>query len=238
MAEGLTPEEERIARALRTLGDEDAHLDAPPADLWDRIAAAAAGPDAGADFDADIDADVADEGRAGLDDGPVGHPADELAARRRVRPRWLPAAVAAAVALIAGVAVAAGIGLLGDDGEGAGEVLARAELSDADLPVASGVTGTADLRREGERLVLDLALPDLPGAGEGTFYEVWLLAADATRLQPLGVTDGAGRYQVPAGIDPRQYPLVDVSREPLDGDPAHSGDSVVRGALEPDARRV
>ena len=38
---------------------------------------------------------------------------------------------------------------------------------------------------------------------------------------------------VPAGIDPAQFALVDVSREPVDGEPAHSGDSIVRGLLEP-----
>jgi hypothetical protein len=37
---------------------------------------------------------------------------------------------------------------------------------------------------------------------------------------------------VPADVDLRDYVLVDVSQEPLDGNPAHSGDSIVRGQLD------
>jgi hypothetical protein len=48
----------------------------------------------------------------------------------------------------------------------------------------------------------------------------------------LGVLEiGSGRFPVPAGVDLAAYGTVDVSREPLDGDPAHSTDSVARGAL-------
>jgi hypothetical protein len=28
------------------------------------------------------------------------------------------------------------------------------------------------------------------------------------------------------------YPIVDVSLEPLDGDPTHSGDSIARGQIQ------
>jgi hypothetical protein len=37
---------------------------------------------------------------------------------------------------------------------------------------------------------------------------------------------------VPAGIDTGEYDLVDISEEPYDGDPTHSGDSIVRGQLD------
>jgi hypothetical protein len=42
---------------------------------------------------------------------------------------------------------------------------------------------------------------------------------------------GLGRLTVPEGVRPGDYPEVDVSLEPDDGDPAHSGDSVLRGEL-------
>jgi hypothetical protein len=38
-------------------------------------------------------------------------------------------------------------------------------------------------------------------------------------------------YAVPGGIDYRNFPIVDVSVEPPDGDPTHSGDSILRGTL-------
>ena len=68
-------------------------------------------------------------------------------------------------------------------------------------------------------------------AGDG-FHEVWLIDRDVTRLVSLGVLEGSeGRFTVPAGLDLEDFAVVDVSEEPFDGDPAHSGDSIVRGIL-------
>jgi hypothetical protein len=47
----------------------------------------------------------------------------------------------------------------------------------------------------------------------------------------LGPLRPDGSYDLPPGLDPEQFPIVDVSVEPLDGDPAHSGDSRLRGQL-------
>jgi anti-sigma-K factor RskA len=65
------------------------------------------------------------------------------------------------------------------------------------------------------------------------FYEVWLLDLEGDRMVALGVLDdsGRGRLTVPDGVQVGDYPEVDVSLEPDDGDPAHSGDSVLRGEL-------
>ena len=64
-------------------------------------------------------------------------------------------------------------------------------------------------------------------------YEVWLLDLEHGRTVALGVLDdtGRGRLAVPDGVRLGDYPEVDVSLEPDDGEPAHSGDSVLRGAL-------
>jgi anti-sigma factor RsiW len=83
---------------------------------------------------------------------------------------------------------------------------------------------------EGRTLLVDTAgLPAAPDAA----YEVWLLDLDAGRLVPLGELDATGRAWVtlPDGVALDDYPLVDVSREPHDGDPGHSGDSVLRAEL-------
>ena len=65
--------------------------------------------------------------------------------------------------------------------------------------------------------------------------EVWLIRSDASGLVSLGLLEGAsGRFVVPDGIDLDEFTLVDVSAEPVDGDPAHSGDSIVRGELPED----
>jgi RNA polymerase sigma-70 factor (ECF subfamily) len=40
-----------------------------------------------------------------------------------------------------------------------------------------------------------------------------------------------GRFTFPVGLDLDDFAVVDVSAEPFDGDPAHSGDSILRGEL-------
>ena len=63
------------------------------------------------------------------------------------------------------------------------------------------------------------------------YLELWLLDPSATKLVSLGPLRADGVYDVPPGVDPRAFPVVDVSVEPVDGDPTHSGQSVLRGAL-------
>ena len=68
-------------------------------------------------------------------------------------------------------------------------------------------------------------------AGDG-YFEVWLLDADATSLLSLGPALESGEYALSPGFDPATLPVVDVSVEHFDGDPTHSGLSVLRGALD------
>jgi anti-sigma-K factor RskA len=206
-------DEEYVADLLRSLEDDDFELDEPPAGVW-----------------AGIVADLGEDG-PGAAPPPVERDAPPatvtpLAPRRRAGRRAgfvLAAAAAVVVAL-----VLAGSVFTRDR---RGVELAEAALSSAGLPNPNDLQGRAGLVRVGDREEIDLDLPGLPAA-DSDYYEVWLLAPDGKRLQSLGITDGHGRYVVPAGIDPRQYPVVDVSREPPDGNPAHSGDSLVRGTLQ------
>lgn len=41
----------------------------------------------------------------------------------------------------------------------------------------------------------------------------------------------AGTFELPAGLELSQYPIVDVSDEPIDGNPAHLSVSIARGTL-------
>jgi hypothetical protein len=64
------------------------------------------------------------------------------------------------------------------------------------------------------------------------YQEVWLIAPDLSRLVSLGVMNAdSGTFQVPEGLELADYPIVDVSDEPVDGNPAHSSVSIVRGTL-------
>jgi hypothetical protein len=65
-----------------------------------------------------------------------------------------------------------------------------------------------------------------------TDHEVWLMTAGTKRLVSLGVLHGtSGTFTVPTGVDVDRFRLVDVSDEPRDGNPGHSGDSIVCGVL-------
>ncbi|HPG74699.1 MAG TPA: anti-sigma factor, partial [Rhodoglobus sp.] len=69
-------------------------------------------------------------------------------------------------------------------------------------------------------------------ATEGGFREVWLISSDTSQLVSLGVVRGdTGRFTIPDGLDLTRYDLVDISEEPIDGNPEHSGDSILRGQL-------
>lgn len=147
--------------------------------------------------------------------------------REPARPRAWGQSWAVAAALIAIVVVAAAALLrIGGGGETA---VAEATLEAlSDLPEAR-----ATLVAEGDDRSLTLDTGDLPEI-DG-YYEVWLLASDESGLVSLGPVTPGHRYEVPSAIDVDRYSIVDVSREPTDGDPAHSTDSVLRGELEPTA---
>lgn len=139
----------------------------------------------------------------------------------------VPMAAVAALALVVGV----GAGMLVDDAtdEPQGPTpLATYELGQVGGTDA-GTTPTATLtEQDGARTVeVDLdGLPDTDG-----FHEVWLLDPDTGALASLGPVRPDGRYVVPDGTDLATLTVLDVSSEPLDGDPTHSGDSLLRGEV-------
>ncbi len=151
------------------------------------------------------------------------------AAPERSRPLVLQQSFALAAALVALVVIAAAVVLLPLGGGGGGTVVAEATLEAlTDVPSAQ-----AALVSDGDQQTLTVdteTLPDIDG-----YYELWLLKADASGLVSLGPVEGGQRYDIPPNVDTSVYSVVDISREPLDGDPAHSADSVLRGPLVPTA---
>lgn len=223
----------------------DADLESPPSSVWSRIHdELGLAPELAADPLAERDAVPGGTASPGSSDGRSELPPQRHVAPRRPRTtaaassgpsrrraRWAIAAAAAVVGLVAGVGI--GVALTGGVGDGidagGSTVLATAEL-DA-FPGWDDAAGTATVEEDpaGERTILVDLATDVPS---GEVREVWLIRADASGLVSLGLMDGdSARLAVPAGIDLDEYPLVDVSAEPVDGDPAHSGDSIVRGEL-------
>jgi anti-sigma-K factor RskA len=149
---------------------------------------------------------------------------ERRSARRFARPLVLRPALAAAAALVLVALGAAGALLVGggDDGAPGREVVLA--------PVGDGPRGA----RAGARLqraAMHLTVSGLPPVAGGGFYEVWMLR-DPSHLVAVGSfrvgADGHARIDLPVTASPRRFPVLDISREPADGDPAHSGHSVLR----------
>lgn len=202
----------RTALIARSTVD-DSGLEAPPDRVWARVSeelglsaptVAEAGPDAAPA------APVAPE------------PTPATQPRRRTRSLWV---LAASLVLLAGVGVGAWV---------VASVLTPTVVAAATLdpfPDHPDASGAADVEvaRDGAR-TLTVTL-DGDDADDG-YREVWLIRNDAAALISLGVLDGSqGSFVIPDGVDLEEYSIVDISVEPVDGDPAHSGDSIVRGQL-------
>ncbi len=136
--------------------------------------------------------------------------------------------VAAVLVLLLVVAGASWWALAGRDEGGAnGPAIALAPVGTSD-PAARGEAHTA---RGGAALALDVS--GMPESAPGTSYELWLLDGPE-RLLSLGTfrvpASGDASLEVPLPVPVTDFAYVDVSREPDDGDPGHSGDSLLRGA--------
>ncbi|TGO05110.1 anti-sigma factor [Serinibacter arcticus] len=147
-----------------------------------------------------------------------------LESRRR---RRLPLLLVGAAA--AGAAVVLGVQAILPDG---GADPAGVELATATLDPLPGwdAAGTAVLEDRDDGRVLRVDLPgDVPVEG---YREVWLISTDLTSLVSLGVLTGdSGSFDLPADLDVTEFAVVDVSDEPVNGDPTHSGASIARGEL-------
>ena len=164
-----------------------------------------------------------------VDDPP---PPERSKARRRV----LVAVVAAVVALAAGVGIGLGVGAVGGPpgvGPSPSTVVAQLQPIGSLDPAGSG-TLTATERAGVRTMAVHLTgVPDTAGAD---YLEVWLMNGAGTEIVALGAltrddTGYTGSFTVPSNLPMAQLDLVDVSAERYDGNPGHSGVSILRGTL-------
>jgi hypothetical protein len=141
----------------------------------------------------------------------------------------LVAAAALVVGVVAGVAGERLLGPADETGTTASPRVLTGVTLDS-LPQAPSAGGKAEVVQTANGRRLDVEVNRL-GAAQG-FYEVWLIDRDVKRMVPVGILrGGSGQFDLPDGVDLETYPLVDISEEPLDGNPTHSGTSVLRGTL-------
>ena len=143
---------------------------------------------------------------------------------RPVRRRALVGLVAAAALVVGLIAGAVGTSLLTRPADPL--VVADAVLEPFPGWDASGSARVEESTTGALQIVVDMSAPD------GGLREVWLLDPETSGLISLGLMSGtSGAFSLPAELDLERYSVVDISQEPDDGNPAHSGDSIVRGAL-------
>jgi hypothetical protein len=203
-----------VVSTNRAAGNSTAALEAPPPEVWDRVVA-----------EVGLDA----PGRQGL-----RHAVDAAAGRavdlRRRRTAVLLGVAAAVLGVLVGILGTLLVTALPDE-DGGPEVEASASL--APLPNGpSGGSGTARVVPTDSGRQLEVSVFGFTPE-PGRYYEVWLLDAAGERLYSLGAlgNDLAGSFPVPADMDLAEFPVVDVSAEPYDGNPGHSSVSISRGTL-------
>jgi anti-sigma factor RsiW len=98
--------------------------------------------------------------------------------------------------------------------------------------VALGSTqasGEAHMVGSGADQQMVITVDGLPPPAPGTFYQVWLIGDQGTL--PVGVLGPqGGQYVLPAQLV-QGYSAIDVSIQPDNGNPTHSGNSILRGSL-------
>jgi hypothetical protein len=225
----------RVVSGVRVDVAADAVPVAPPARVWDAIAAGTG-----------VAVAPRPERVVGAPPGPAARPlglvrdrdgdhATAVRSRKDLRgggrrgDRRLLLAVAASLVVGAAGGVL-GSSLLGRDEPPAAQttqVLAQVNLANLKNTAASGHAVVVQTP-SGPHIRVDTSKL---APAQGAFYEVWLIDKDVKKMVGIGILHpGEDEFAVPNGVDLSQYPVVDISvQQP--GDPRHSGDSVLRGTI-------
>ena len=139
---------------------------------------------------------------------------------------WFWGSAAAALLVVAVV----GIGLLQvlTGGSSTGVPLTATALAPDDAG------GEVQVEEVGQNLRVDLEVWGMPELKEGEYYEMWYYADDGGRLScgtfRVG-SDGQAAVNLTAPVTAGDYPEIEITREPDDGNPEASGEEVLEGSL-------
>jgi hypothetical protein len=144
-------------------------------------------------------------------------------ARTRRRPRRAVIAWAAGAAAATVIAVAIGIGVTSG---GTNATTFSAALSGTSLAPAASAQATLTQTAAGWRITL--LVSGLPRLDNGRFYQAWL-KNPAGILVPIGTFNQSGDITLWSGVPPTQFPVITVTRQQANGNPASSGQRVLIG---------
>jgi anti-sigma factor RsiW len=97
--------------------------------------------------------------------------------------------------------------------------------------LAPGAEGEATLTKTSSGWRIELDAKGLRRLEAGRFYEAWLRSADGA-LVPVGTFNEGRKVTLWAGVSPRDFPTLTVTREQADGDQASSGEKVLVGTVD------
>jgi len=205
---GSASDQRRVTALMSRLSDEDFVRHEPPPGLWDSLSER-----------------IASYERSTVEDMQPPRVAS-LASRRRGPGRSTQVLLAAAALVLV---IATGALVVRQLGSSTPQSVATADLLQLE-PLGRTSASARLISEDGtSRLVIDAK--NMPPAPEGQSYELWLIDSEVTDPRSLGVVTGSEQVTVPASIDPKTHPIVDISLEPNDGDSGHSGHSLMRGTL-------
>jgi hypothetical protein len=150
-----------------------------------------------------------------------------IEARRRTPRAWAPGRlVLVGAGATAALAIAVGVGVLssGTSGERFQAALAPTDL----VPEARG---HATLTKTSSGWLIDLDATGLPRLDGGRFYEAWL-RNDAGVLVPIGTFNDGEDVTLWAGVSPKDFGILTVTREQADNDQTSSGEKVLVGTVD------
>jgi hypothetical protein len=134
---------------------------------------------------------------------------------------WWFRGLAAAALLVVAVW---GIGLLQDLTD---DSSTRVPLSATALAPEAG--GEVQVERVGQNIRVDLEVWGMPDLKEGEYYEMWYYADDGGRISFRVGPEGRTTVKLSAPATAGNYPEIEVTREPDDGNPEASGKAVLEG---------
>ena len=132
------------------------------------------------------------------------------------------AAAAVAVVVVIGLAVFR---------SSSSETRFQAALSATSL--APGAKGDATLTKTSSGWRIELDATGLPRLDGDRFYEAWLRSASGV-LVPIGTFNEGTNVTLWAGVSPKLFKTVTVTRERADGDQTSSGEKVLVGSVSTD----
>jgi anti-sigma-K factor RskA len=95
--------------------------------------------------------------------------------------------------------------------------------------------GQVRVEEEGENFKVELEVWEMPDLEKDEYYEMWYYAEDGDRISCGAFRtgpEGEATVNLTAPSTARDYPEIEITREPDDGNPEASGEEILEGKLQ------